>query len=249
MTRTTAQEGFSAYGPSHWAVLAVFAAGVAALVLSGRRHRHHPTVRRRFSRGFALLLLALHLGAQLYTVAARQWQPLDAVPLHLSDLAGFVTAYALWSHRRWAYALTYYWGLTLSAQALVTPVLDSPDFPHHEFLAFWTLHLLVIWAAVYLTWGVGMRPGWRDYGIAVGLTATWAGAAFVFNSVTGTNYGFLNGKPATDSLLDLLGPWPWYLLPEVALILAAWALLTWPWTRRTARAGAGRARTAEGTDD
>ncbi|MGI5994057.1 MAG: TIGR02206 family membrane protein, partial [Saccharomonospora viridis] len=35
------------------------------------------------------------------------------------------------------------------------------------------------------------------------------------------------------SILDPLGPWPWYLLLEAALILTAWALLTWPWTRRS----------------
>ncbi len=234
MDTTPAQ--FTPYGPSHWAVLAVFALGCAALVLTGRAHRHSPA-ERHLSRTFAVVLLTVHVGALIYTFVSRDWGPLDTVPLHLSDLAGFAAAYALWSHARWAYALTYYWCLSLSTQALVSPVLASPDFPHHEFLAFWALHLLVVWAAVYLTWGVGLRPRWRDYRIAVGLTACWAAVAMLFNTATGTNYGYLNRKPATDSLLDLLGPWPWYLLPEIAIILAAWALLTWPWTR-TRRDGA-----------
>src|SRR5690606_8703932 len=76
-----------------------------------------------------------------------------SVPLRLTDLATVAAAYALWSQRHWAYALTYYWGLVLSAQALITPVLRSPDFPHYEYLAFWAIHLLVVWAAIYLTWG------------------------------------------------------------------------------------------------
>ena len=58
-------------------------------------------------------------------------------------------AYALWALRHWAFALTYYWGLVLSTQALISPVLTSPDFPDYRFLGFWWIHLLVVWAAIY----------------------------------------------------------------------------------------------------
>jgi hypothetical integral membrane protein (TIGR02206 family) len=55
--------------------------------------------------------------------------------------------------------------------------------------------------------------------------------AFTFNRIAGTNYGFLNRKPATATLLDLLGPWPVYLLTAATVILIVWALMTWPWER------------------
>ncbi|MGH3524247.1 MAG: TIGR02206 family membrane protein, partial [Mycobacterium sp.] len=55
-------------------------------------------------------------------------------------------------------------------------------------------------------------------------------------SIAGTDYGFLNGKPATTSLLDVLGPWPVYLLTAATLILIVWALMTWPWVRPRQRA-------------
>ena len=45
----------------------------------------------------------------------------QSLPLHLSDLLRLVSGYALWSRRPWAVALTYYWGLTLNPQALLTP--------------------------------------------------------------------------------------------------------------------------------
>ncbi|EID56509.1 conserved hypothetical integral membrane protein TIGR02206 [Saccharomonospora xinjiangensis XJ-54] len=235
MDTTAAQHQFTAYGLSHWAVLAVFAVGAALLVLTGRAHRHSPS-ERLISRTFGVVLLAIHLSALGYTMSSRDWGLLDTIPLHLSDLAGFVAAFALLTHTRWAYALTYYWCLTLSPQALFSPVLAGPDFPHHEFLAFWALHLLVVWAAIYLTWGVGLHPTWRDYRTAVAITACWAVFAIAFNSATGTNYGYLNRKPTTGSILDALGPWPWYVVAEVAIILAVWAALTWPWTL-TARRG------------
>ncbi|RDI60439.1 putative integral membrane protein (TIGR02206 family) [Nocardia pseudobrasiliensis] len=209
-------------------VLVVFAMGAVAVVRIGRTHRNAHTA-RRFSRIFGATTLALYL--TIYLAALFPPTIGRAVPLRLTDLATMVAAYALWSHRPWAYALTYYWCFTLSTQALVSPALQSPDFPHPEFLAFWAIHLIVVWAAAYLTWGIGMHPNWRSYRIAVVATTTWAAVTFTFNSLAGTNYGFVNAKPVTPSLLDVLGPWPWYLVTAAVLLLSVWALMTWPWTR------------------
>ena len=225
---------FVAYGPSHLGVFAVFGLVAALLVVVGRRHAGTDAA-RHFSRGFALVLLVLYLAAVIYSLIPASLG--RSVPLHLTDLVSIVSVYALWSHRHWAYALNYYWGLVLSTQALVSPVLNSPDFPHYQFIWFWSIHLLVIWAAIYLTSGLGMRPDWRSYRITVAVTTAWAVFTLTFNTLAGTNYGFLNGKPSTGSLLDVLGPWPWYLIPTVALVLAAWALLTWPWVRWGGRNG------------
>jgi hypothetical integral membrane protein (TIGR02206 family) len=89
-----------------------------------------------------------------------------------------------------------------------------------------------MWAAVYVVWAMKLHPTWRTYGQTVAVTLVWAVATFAFNVVAGTNYGYLNGKPANRSALDLLGPWPWYLVAEILIVAGAWALLTWPWTRR-----------------
>jgi hypothetical integral membrane protein (TIGR02206 family) len=93
-------------------------------------------------------------------------------------------------------------------------------------------HVLVMWAAVYLTWGRGLHPNWRSYRLALVVTVGWATIVFVINHALGTNYGYLNGKPSSSSLLDLMGQWPWYLLVVLALLAAFWALITWPWTSR-----------------
>ncbi|MGH3803725.1 MAG: TIGR02206 family membrane protein [Pseudonocardiaceae bacterium] len=226
---------FTAYGPSYWAVIALFVVGAAILVWLGRRQTESQA--RLLGRVLAVLTAAIY-GATLvhFTIPPTIG---GSVPLRLTDLATVAAACALWSRAQWAYALTYYWGLVLSTQALISPVLTGPDFPHYQFLAFWAIHLLVVWAAIYLTWGRRMRPRWRSYRLAVLATAVWAATTFTFNSLAGTNYGFLNRKPATATLLDVLGPWPVYLPTATTLILVVWALMTWPWER-------ARRRTEEG---
>nr|WP_090339197.1 TIGR02206 family membrane protein [Mycolicibacterium malmesburyense]CRL67364.1 putative integral membrane protein [Mycolicibacterium malmesburyense] len=229
----TAQRQFEAYGPSHLVVLAIFAVGVALLIWVGRRQTEAQA--RMFSRVFAVMILAAFVVALVYKIIRPDIQ--TSVPIQLCDIAELTAAYALWSQRHWAFALTYYWCLLLSTQALITPDVGTPregapDFPHHLFLTFFVLHVFAVWAAVYLTWGRGMRPRWRSYRFAVVVSLIWAAATFTFNAIVGTNYGYLNRKPPTASLLDVFGPWPLYLVVEVAIIVAVWALMTWPWERK-----------------
>ena len=222
-----AERQFSMYGPSHWAALAVFAIGSVLLVWIGRRESE--TQARLLGRVLGALTVAIYAAALTYLLSPPTIE--RSVPLRLTDLATVTAAYALWSQRQWAYALTYYWGLTLSSQALISPAFTSPDFPSVQFLAFWGMHLLVVWAAIYLTWGRGMRPTWHSYRIVVVTTAIWAVVTLTFNRIAGTDYGFLNHKPATASALDVLGPWPFYILTGGALLVIVWALMTWPWQR------------------
>ncbi|MGE2712789.1 TIGR02206 family membrane protein [Mycolicibacterium litorale] len=247
MELMSAGREFTAYGPSHVVVLSIFAAGAVLLVWRGRRQSEARA--RLVARSLAVLLMAAFLTALVYKLIRPDLA--TSVPLQLCDIAEVTAAYALWTQRHWAFTLTYYWGLLLSSQALLTPDIGTPregapDFPHHLFVTFFTLHVLVVWAAIYLTWGRGMRPRWRDYRFAVFVTLGWVAFTFVFNLVAGTNYGYLNGKPPTASVLDLLGPWPVYLLIEIVVVLGVWALMTWPWERRRRLAGeqaasAGRA--------
>ncbi|WP_424346751.1 TIGR02206 family membrane protein [Kocuria sp. CH-021] len=225
------QEVFVPYGPTHWAALGVCALGAVLVVMLGRRLRGSGA-EAVFSRAFAAVLTTYTVTMLVYRSLPGNFDVHISLPVHLSDVAWMVAVIALWTRVRWATALTYYWGLTLNPQAILTPALDSPDFPHIDFVDLWVQHILVLWATLYLIWGRGDRIGWGSYRLAMVVTVTWAVAAFGLNSWLGTNYGFLNGKPDNPSILDLLGPWPWYLLVEFLVIAVAWALITWPWTIR-----------------
>ena len=218
---------FHAYGTSHLVVLAILLLGSVLLVRFARSHpgKHGAD---RLGKALSLAILAFMVPPQVLYLTPAYWSLPRTLPLTLCDLAWMVSAYALWTHRRWAVALTYYWGLTLSTQAVITPDL-AKDFPDPAFLVFWAMHLLIVWAAVYVTWGLRVTPDWRSYRTAIVLTSAWAVTAFAFNEVAGTNYGFLNAKPPTASILDLLGPWPGYIQVAAVIAVTVWALVTWPW--------------------
>src|SRR4051794_28299320 len=115
MESLAASHEFRAYGPSHLVVLSIFALGAVLLVWIGRRSTDAQA--RVLSRTLAVLILLAFAVALTYKLIQPDIQ--TSIPLQLCDIAELVAAYALWSQRHWAFALTYYWGLLLSSQALL----------------------------------------------------------------------------------------------------------------------------------
>jgi hypothetical integral membrane protein (TIGR02206 family) len=224
---------FHAYGTSHAVVGAVFVVGAVGVVVLGRRLRDS-AADERVRRGFALLIPVFTVPFQVLQLLPDDYDVGTSLPIQLCDLSWMLAVYALWTGRVRAAALLYFWGLTLTVQALITPTLDQA-FPDPRFFMFFGMHLLTIWAALFLTFGLGKGPDWPDYRFAVLCTAGWAAAVVVFNTVVGTNYGYLDHKPSTGSLLDLFGPWPLYVAVEIVVVAGVWALITWPWTRASRR--------------
>jgi hypothetical integral membrane protein (TIGR02206 family) len=243
----TAAERFEAFSAQHYVVLLLFAVGAVAVVLLGRAHRGDPRA-GAFARGWAVAIAFCGLASQAYQLTPGDFALSTSLPLQLSDLAWMAATWALWTRSPVPVALTYYWGLTLTVQAVVTPSL-AEAFPHPRFFAFWALHLLVVWAALYLSLGLGVAPTWSTYAVTVVVTLVWAVLVYAFNTAVDVNYGYLNRKPGSASLLDLLGPWPTYVFVSLAILLAGWALMTWPWTavrrRRRRRDATARAPTSD----
>ena len=221
---------FEAYSTSHLVVLGVFVVGVVVLLAIGPLVRERPTVARPIAVALAVGNIAFGLVGTV-----TELDPDDIagnLPLQLCDFAWIPVAWALLTSHRGALALTYYWGLTLSLQALAQPTLDEA-FPDPNFFAFWGKHVLLVWGAVYATLTLRQGPDWRGYRLAVAWTFAWVVVAMSVNGILDTNYGYFNGKPE-GTVLDYLGPWPWYVLAEVAIVAGIWALITLPWTRKRA---------------
>jgi hypothetical integral membrane protein (TIGR02206 family) len=219
---------FVSYGPSHGCVLVFFAAACFVLVAIGRRWRGTREL-RWFRRCFAATVLAVMFPMTAYLWLPSQWDVRISLPFDLCDLAWMAAVYTLWTGRASpVYGALYYWGLSLTTQGLVTPDLQQ-DFPHIFFIMFFASHCLTPAAAIFLTWGVGLRPTWKLMWTTAAATIVWGTCMLVFNAVAGTNYMYLNAKPLSASLLDFLGPWPIYLGGELAVGIAMWTLLTLPW--------------------
>jgi hypothetical integral membrane protein (TIGR02206 family) len=157
-----------------------------------------------------------------------------SLPLSLCDVGLVIATFACWlPSRPLLVELTYFWGLAGSLQGVLTPDLTQ-RFPELQFFVYVVGHVGIVTAAVYLVVGLRRRPRPRAVPRIFLLTAAYAAVVGVFDDATGANYMFLRAKPATGSLLSILGPWPWYIAGAAALALIVLMALDapfWPGRR------------------
>lgn len=224
-----------AYGAAHLFMLLLIVLGAVALVLWARRTE---TLRvDRTLRVAGWVLLANSVFWTLWGFLPWSWNIDESLPLHYSDALRFLVPLALITQARWAIVVSWFWGLTLNMQSVLTPDVNYFVSIPLEFVQYWVAHGAGVLAPVVLVWGLGYRPTWRGFALAYATTAAWAAIAITGNALTGANYGYLNRAPAGPSILDLLGPWPQYLVVEGMLIAAVWALMTLPWVLLDHRTG------------
>lgn len=216
------------YGAAHLTMLTVIAAAAVLAVPLGRALRVRAAADTVLRAG-GWLLMAVAIGWTLWGVLPGNWDLDASLPFHYTDALRVITAVALITRAPWAIAISYYWGLTLNAQSILTPDLRYLQHPVPEFIAYWFAHGTAFVVPVLLVWGLGYRPTWRGYLATMALTLGWAALAMTVNLLLGTNYAYLAHAPSGRSVLDLLGGWPLYIAWEVLLVAGVFALMTWPW--------------------
>ncbi len=211
------------FGPLHLLLLASIAVIGIVLVNLCRRV---DTARRpvRLLLGIGLMLNELvwwrfrysHEGVHLWNL-----------PLQLCDVTLWMTALACLTLAPRLVEFAYFAGFAGAAMALLTPDLWEP-WPKYPAIYFFVAHGgIVVGIAVLVMGGVApLRSGavWRAFGMLIGY-AVLVGA---FNAIARANYMYLCRKPSNASLLDMMGPWPVYLVWGAAAGLGLFWLLWLP---------------------
>jgi len=160
------------------------------------------------------------------------WNIQTGIPIQICDMLVFMCPFALLFPKRFPFLseLTYFWALSGTLQALITPSFAAP-FPSYIFFKFFTTHGAVIIGAVYLVSVLGVRPDWRSAMKAFFATNLWALLVGIFNFFFHTNYMFLAAKPSRPSLIDFFGPWPFYLLALEIFAMICFLILVLPFRK------------------
>ena len=210
------------WSPAHLAAVAATAVAAALLVAGARRGGEAFTVPA--GRALAIVLVAAFLGEQVTYAVRGEWSAEVNLPFQLTDAVTIVAAAALWTRAQIAVELTYFWALSATLQAVVTPDLGQ-DYPDILYFTYFAAHSGAVVAACLLVFGAGQVPRPGSVVRVYAITAAFACCAAVATVATGGNYMFLRRKPAHGSLLDFMGPWPVYILAGAALALLLFAAL------------------------
>jgi hypothetical integral membrane protein (TIGR02206 family) len=206
---------FRLFGPLHLAIIA--AVPLAAWLLSRAAGRRTRIV-------LGLLLLVNELIWYGYKLRTEGWRFPEGLPLQLCDLTLWMTVIAALTLKPWAVETAYLAGVGGAGMAVLTPELWAPAFSYPT-MYFFAAHggLIVVILTILGSRMAKLGPGcvWR----VLAVTNLFAAFDALFNAVFQTNYMFLCRKPSSASLLDSLGPWPWYIAAgEVLTLVIFWLL-------------------------
>ena len=155
----------------------------------------------------------------------------DRMPFFLCNISTWAAVLACLTLNSLAVEFVYFAGLAGASMALLTPDMGS-QWPASFFLN----HGGIVLAATVLVFGgvVRVRPGapWRAFAMA---TIYFLAGGIFDHWRFGTNYSFMLHKAHGKSLLDYLGPWPFYWLP-VGLIFLGLLWILWLPVRSAASA-------------
>jgi len=142
-----------------------------------------------------------------------------ALPLYPCPLASLAAPLLIRSKNTTLFNVIFYWVFAGTLQAVITPEVKS-TFPHYEYFYFWVCHAGLLGLLLFTLVIQDKEPTLRGVVSAFIWLNVFVVISAIVNSLLGSNYYYLSAKPTVPTLMDYLGPWPWYILgvETVALI-------------------------------
>ena len=217
---------FELLGTGHVIALAIIGSIIAFLIWGWRDPSE---VAKRRGRYLVLgVFLISELSWHAWNIAYGTWNIREHLPLHSCSIAALGTLYVLLTCNYRVYEIIFFIGIAGASQTLLTPEAGSYALPHFRAVQTLAAHGMIVIALVYMTVIEGMRPTWSS----IWKTMLFGNLYMLFvtgvNLLLGSNYMYTLQKPATTSVLDVMGPWPWYLFNAQFLALFLFTLLYLP---------------------
>ena len=173
---------------AYWATVAGAAGGCTVLCAAARKHPGRWRIVT--ARAISLLLAADAVSYSVGLALQGTWSPKTSLPLALCNVGVLVAAAACWWRVALLVELTYFWGLTGTLQAVITPDLNV-GFPHLVFFQYVIGHVGIVVAALFLVIGMRIAPRARSVIRVLAITAGYTAVVGIVDGVTGANYMFL----------------------------------------------------------
>ena len=176
----------------------------------------------------ALILIVNEVAWHYWNWVVGRWTLQTMLPLHLCSILIWAGAWMLMTKSYRIYEFMYLLGIAGAIQVLATPDLGIYGFPHFRFFQTFLSHGLIITSAIYMTVVEGFRPTWKSMVRVFIWANVYAAIVYFINIYLGSNYLMINYKPDLPSLLDLLPPWPIYILYMELIGIASMLILYLP---------------------
>ncbi len=230
---------FIFYSVSHWAALFIIASACVLLFLL-RKSMKQQKKANLYRYGLAGLLLSIDILLNIWYGTTGHWDMSHTLPLHLCSLTLLLCIIMLITRSYALFEFNYFAGIGGALQALFTPAAILSGFPHFTYYYFFIAHGGIIVSCLFMVWVYNYRPTLLSMGRTLIYLNLLMIPIAVINIYTGGNYLFIMRKPSDPSLIDVLGPWPWYILSMEAAAAVVFFILYVPFLFHKRKSAARR---------
>ena len=186
--------------------------------------------RRFISKFIATVLLIQQVSLLSWYIFSGGFSFGESLPLYICRLMAITSAFMLYFESYDLFEIVYFMALPGAVLALLTPDTGGFNFPHMMFFQFFIGHGFLVISIFYMIKVYGFKPTFSSFKKAIFWTMAYLVFTWCFNQLTGGNYSYLRHKPTTGTLMDLLGPYPFYLFELYFIYVFFYMLMIIPFT-------------------
>lgn len=225
---------FTNFSVAHFMPIAI-AAGIIFLIYRFRKNISDMKNEKifRYIIAFTLIISEMSYYWRLIAMPSLGPSPVDNLPISVCGWVAIFASYMVIGKSQTLFDISYFWALTGSVFALITPTVISFTGPtRFRYYQFWTEHLVIFIAIFYMIFVHKMRPNKKSFLKAYVGMILLAVIAYFANRVIGpgANYLFMAQPEDTPSILDILPPnFALRLFVMASAITLLFVLVYLPW--------------------
>jgi hypothetical integral membrane protein (TIGR02206 family) len=220
---------FHSFSLQHFGILFVLALVAIVLIANGRKAKYF--VQRNTAIFLASLIFTSEVIEALVMIINGQYDYHTHLPLFLCDIAALLLPWIIYNHNRKWIGILYFWAMAGTLQALITPDLEE-GFPSFEYFRYFLMHGGIVITVLYTVIIFRIRISWKDLFNAVMYAQLYLLCIHLVNVAFHFNYSYTIEKPPGPTVLDLFGPWPWYIFWGEMLMIVLFLILLLPFLFR-----------------
>jgi hypothetical integral membrane protein (TIGR02206 family) len=219
---------FTLFSLTHWVTLGILMLAIVSIFLLRKWLKNNEGINRLCRVAMAVILIVSEISLHWWLWSIGAWTIQYSLPLHLSSLSIILSAVLLVTKSYSLFEFTYFAGVGSAIQAMLTPDISSYTFPHFRYVHFFISHGGIVLANVFMIFVEKYEPTLKSLWKAFLYLNLYTVFIFILNDFLKGNYMYISEKPINPSILDYLGPWPFYILPLEVLALTTFGLLYLP---------------------
>ena len=142
----------------------------------------------------------------------------ELLPLHLCPIVIILSIFMMFFHSEVLFQPVYFWSIGAFFAILTPDIRDGMS--NFASQSFFITHFFILFSTAYAFVHFRFRPTKAGFLCSFLLLVTLAFIMYFVNNKLGTNFLYVNHPPVTKSLMDFMGPWPYYIFSLAGIDIA-----------------------------